>query len=75
MNNQVNAQAKSSAANLRDELRVIVGNEYVLTDASSCLFYSQDVYSRGIPVLAVAQPANIEELAALVACAVVGGMP
>ena len=73
MNSQVNTQAKSSAANLCDELRVIVGNDYVLTDTSSCLFYSQDVYRRGISVLAVAQPANIEELAALVACAVDGG--
>jgi FAD/FMN-containing dehydrogenase len=55
------------------ELRVIVGDEYLLTDARSRLFYSHDVYSRGIQALAVAQPANTQELAALVGCTVAAG--
>lgn len=73
MNNESDVQVQSSTTELCDDLRAIVGSEYFLTDSHSCLLYSQDVYSRGVQALAVAQPANTQELAALVARTVAAG--
>ncbi len=50
-----------------DELRQAVGDEHVLTDEASCVLYSQDVYTKALPALAVARPGSAEELAAIVA--------
>jgi FAD/FMN-containing dehydrogenase len=73
MNNKDSAQDQSLLINLCDELRVIVGSKHLLTDSASCLLYSQDIYSRGVQALAVAQPANTQELAALVGLTVAAG--
>lgn len=51
---------------LFSELATIVGADYVLTDEKSCSLYAQDVFEQAMPVLAVVQPSNTEELAAAV---------
>lgn len=65
------------------QLAAIVGQPHLLTDAESCCYYAQDVFTRDIPARAVAQPGSTAELAAVVkaataaACAVIprgGGM-
>lgn len=48
------------------ELAAVVGDQHVLTDEASRVFYAQDVYTKAQPALAVVQPANAEELAAVV---------
>ncbi len=55
------------------ELSSIVGADYVLTDAASCRFYTQDIYKQGIPAFAVVQPLNTEELAAVIATTIKAG--
>ncbi len=68
---------------LLETLSACLSSERVLTDDYSCAFYAQDVYSLGVPALAVLQPDSTEELAAVVkatteaGCAVIprgGGM-
>ncbi|MGI9229637.1 MAG: FAD-binding oxidoreductase [Gammaproteobacteria bacterium] len=56
-----------------DELTRIAGPEAVLTDEASRQFYSQDIYSRSMPVLAVVRPTDTAQLAQLVACATQAG--
>ncbi|MFT5995420.1 MAG: FAD/FMN-containing dehydrogenase [Gammaproteobacteria bacterium] len=73
MKNKSDTQDESSITKLCDDLLAIVGREYLLTDSGSRLFYSQDIYSRGRNALAVAQPANTQELAAIVAITVASG--
>ena len=59
---------------LKQEFIKIVGVDYVLTDASECAYFSQDVYSRSEFTSAlVAQPADIDELSKVVAAATGGG--
>ncbi len=45
----------------------VLGSESVLTDEDSCVLYSQDVYTKGLPAIAVARPGSIEELSRVVA--------
>ena len=52
-----------------EELVRIVGASRVLTDEHSVSLYAQDVYTKGLPALAVVQPATTAELAAAVAAA------
>lgn len=54
-------------------LRRLLGQDGVLTDLPSRTLYSQDVFRRGRPVLAVLRPANVEDVASTVkACADAG---
>lgn len=50
-----------------EQLSDVVGQQHVLIDEGSCVLYAQDVYTKGLPALAVVQPANTEELARIVA--------
>ena len=43
------------------ELAAVVGDQHVLTDEASRVFYAQDVYTKAQPALAVVQPADSEE--------------
>ena len=58
--------AESQPASVLDELASIVGESHVLTDAQSVSLYAQDVHTKGLPALAVVQPASTDELAAAV---------
>ncbi|TQV81254.1 FAD-binding oxidoreductase [Exilibacterium tricleocarpae] len=58
---------------LPNALATIVGPQFLLTDAQSCSFYAQDVFTKDLPALAVAQPADTGELAALVKTTVAAG--
>ena len=49
-----------------DELSQVVGTEHVLTDEAACVLYAQDVYTKALPALAVVQPGDTDELAAIV---------
>lgn len=64
---------QQSSDSLFDDLAAIVGAEHVLTDAESCSLYSQDVFTKATPALAVVQPENIEQLAAAVKVATQAG--
>ncbi len=55
------------------ELNRVVGTEHVRTDESSCILYAQDVYTKGLPALAVVSPANTRELADSVRTAAAAG--
>ena len=46
-----------------DRLRTIVGSEHLLTDEASCVLYSQDVFTKDTPALAVVLPGNTQQLA------------
>lgn len=46
-----------------ERLRTIVGSEHVLTDDASCVLYSQDVFTKDTPALAVVLPENTQQLA------------
>lgn len=59
--------ADTQPASLLEELSVIVGQSSVLTDDHSITLYAQDVYTKGLPALAVVRPASTEQLAAVVA--------
>ena len=48
------------------ELAAVVGDQYVLTDDASRVFYAQDVYTKAQPALAVVQPADRAELSSVV---------
>ena len=52
-----------------DDIAAIVGAEFVLTDEQSCAFYSQDIYTKALPVLAVVRPGSGAQVAEVVAAA------
>ena len=45
-----------------ETIATIVGPDAVLTDAHSCALYSQDIYSKALPALAVVRPASAQAL-------------
>ena len=47
----------------------IVGADSVLTDEQSCTFYSQDIYTKTLPALAVVRPGSTAQVAGVVAAA------
>ena len=51
----------------------IVGADNLLSDEASCVLYAQDVYTKALPALAVARPADTEQLAGLVRAVVDAG--
>ena len=55
--------ASSRPASLLEELAAIVGKPFLLTDEHSVTLYAQDVHTKGLPALAVVQPAGTRELA------------
>ena len=65
--------AESTQASLIEELVALLGSDNVLTDDYSCVLYAQDVYSKGLPALAVASPATTEELASTVEAVTAAG--
>ncbi len=67
------ADAARKPAGVIDEIATIVGADAVLTDAQSCAFYSQDIYTKDLPALAVIQPDSTAQLAATVAVATQNG--
>ena len=52
-----------------EDLTAIVGAGSILTDEQSCSFYSQDIYTRSLAALAVAQPESTGQVAGVVAAA------
>jgi len=56
-------------------LAAAVGDANLRTDAASCAFYAQDVYTVGAPALAVVRPTDTAMLAHAVAAATEGGLP
>lgn len=52
---------------LIEQLIAVLGKQYVLTDESNKILYSQDIWQRGETCAAVVQPADCEQLAKLVA--------
>ena len=52
-----------------EDITAIVGAGSVLTDERSCSFYSQDIYTKALPALAVAQPESAAQVAGVVAAA------
>lgn len=59
---------------LKQQLISILGAEHVVTDASECAYFSQDVYSRAdFTSSAVLRPTNIDELSAAVKLATENG--
>ena len=44
----------------------MIGSEYLLLDADACSFYAQDVFTKGLPAVAVVRPGNTDELCAVV---------
>lgn len=65
--------AESPESSLLDELAAVLGSQYVLTDEKSCILYAQDVYTKGLPALAVVQPSDTSELARAVAAVTAAG--
>ena len=65
--------ASSRPASLLEELAAIVGKQFLLTDEHSVTLYAQDVHTKGLPALAVAQPASTGELADIVTAVVRAG--
>ncbi len=63
-----------SAADLLRQLAAVVGDEYLLTDDESRLFFSTDVFRRAdVLAAAVARPGTVEELCEVVRlCSVAG---
>lgn len=64
----------SLQADLLQKLRSILGEKGLLTDPESCVLYAQDVLSKAEPAVAVARPANTEQLAAAVSAATAAGV-
>ena len=56
-----------------ETLAAAVGREHVLTDDESCVLFSQDVYTKALPAMAVVRPANTAELSDVVAAATRAG--
>jgi len=65
--------AESPKTSLLDELVALLGHQHVLTDEASCVLYAQDVYTKGLPALAVAQPSGTQELARVVEAVTAAG--
>jgi len=55
-----------SCEGLPPQLVALLGDEHVLTDATSRRFHGQDVHGSGVLPLAVVRPGSVEELAAAV---------
>ena len=51
----------------------IVGEQHVLTDDHSVTLYAQDVYTKGLPAMAVVRPGSTGELASVVATVATAG--
>ena len=58
---------------LLEEIRSLVGDDRMTTDALECTYYSQDVYTKAAPAAVVVAPADTEQLAAVVKAAVKAG--
>ena len=56
-----------------EQMVVVIGREFVLTDQASCILYAQDVFTRDKPAAMVVQPDSAEQVAKLVALAVSEG--
>ena len=59
-----------SAANTSsviEDIIAIVGADSVLTDEQSCSFYSQDIYTKALPALAVVRPESAEQVSDVIA--------
>ena len=56
-----------------EELAERLGSEHVLTDEASRVLYSQDVYTKALPALAVICPGSVAELADAVAAVTAAG--
>lgn len=65
--------AESEPASLLQALGNVVGSSQLLTDAHSVSLYAQDVHTKGLPALAVVQPANVAELSEAVELVVRAG--
>ncbi len=58
---------------LLEQLRNIVRDDGLTTDALECVYYAQDVYSQAEPAAAVVSPTNTQQLAAVVRAATGAG--
>lgn len=56
-------------------LQQALGVDHVLTDPASCVYYAQDVYREGLPVVAVLRPASVDALCEAVRIACDNGLP
>lgn len=65
--------AESPNTSLPDALTAVLDSRYILTDEKSCVLYAQDVYTKGLPAMAVVQPSTSEELAGVVAAVTAAG--
>ena len=52
-----------------EAMAAIAGADYVLTDERNCSYYSQDIYTRALPALAVVRPGSTAEVAGVAAAA------
>lgn len=52
-----------------EAIAAIAGADLVLTDEQSCSFYSQDIYTKALPALAVVRPETAAQVAEIVAVA------
>ena len=57
----------TNATSVIDDIMAIVGADSVLTDAQSCSFYSQDIYTKALTALAVVRPASTELVSNVIA--------
>lgn len=58
---------------LLEQLKVIVGDDRLITDAEECRFFSQDVYTEALVAAAVIAPADTQQLAAAVGAITAAG--
>ncbi len=63
------ADAATKPATVIDEITAIIGADCILTDPQSCAFYTQDIYTKTLPALAVIQPDSSDKLADVIAVA------
>lgn len=66
--------SNSSHSVLIDNLVALLGKENVITDEAERAYYAQDVYTQGVPALAVIQPESKEKLAEAVSMATGAGV-
>jgi len=52
-----------------EAMAAIAGADYVLTDERNCSYYSQDIYTRALPALAVVRPGSTADVARVAAAA------
>ena len=62
-------------SDILQKLKAIVGEENLLTDDLSKQLYVTDVFTRGLPALAVVRPSSKEQLSAVVKAAVEADIP